>query len=28
VIEMHMPDGVHLIGARVDGQQPTTESSQ
>jgi hypothetical protein len=27
VIEMHMPD-VRLIGARVDGQQPTSESSQ
>jgi hypothetical protein len=27
-IEMHMPDGVRLIGARVDGQQPTCESSQ
>jgi hypothetical protein len=27
-IEMHMPDGVRLIGARVDGQQPTSESSQ
>ena len=28
VIEMHMPDGVRLIGARVDGQQPTSEGSQ
>jgi ANTAR domain len=28
VIEMHMPDGVRLIGARVDGRQPTGESSQ
>ena len=28
VIEMHMPDGVRLIGARLDGQQPTSESSQ
>ena len=27
-IEMHIPDGVRLIGARVDGQQPTSESSQ
>jgi hypothetical protein len=27
-IEMHMPDGLRLIGARVDGQQPTSESSQ
>jgi hypothetical protein len=27
VIEMHMLD-VRLIGARVDGQQPTSESSQ
>ena len=26
--EMHIPDGVRLIGARVDGQQPTSESSQ
>jgi hypothetical protein len=28
VIDMHMPDGVRLIGTRVDGQQPTSESSQ
>jgi hypothetical protein len=28
VIEMHMPDGVRLIGTRVDGQRPTSESSQ
>jgi len=28
VIEMHMPHGVRLIGARVAGQQPTSESSQ
>ncbi|HTF39198.1 MAG TPA: ANTAR domain-containing protein [Propionibacteriaceae bacterium] len=28
VIEIHMPDGVRLIGARVDGQQPTSKSSQ
>jgi hypothetical protein len=28
VIEMHMPDGVRLIGARLEGQQPTSESSQ
>ena len=28
VIEMHMPDGVRLIGARLDGQQPTSEGSQ
>jgi hypothetical protein len=27
-IEMHRPDGVRLICARVDGQQPTSESSQ
>jgi hypothetical protein len=27
VIEMHMPD-VRLMGARVAGQQPTSESSQ
>lgn len=25
VIEMHMPDGVRIIGARVDGPQPTNE---
>ncbi|HEY6681840.1 MAG TPA: ANTAR domain-containing protein [Propionibacteriaceae bacterium] len=28
VIEMRMPDGVRLIGARVDGREPTGESSQ
>jgi hypothetical protein len=27
-IEMHMPDGLRLIGARLDGQQPTSESLQ
>jgi hypothetical protein len=27
-IEMHMPDGVRADGARVEGQQPTSESSQ
>jgi hypothetical protein len=25
---MHRPDGVRLISARVDGQQPTSESLQ
>jgi hypothetical protein len=28
VIGMHMPDGIRLIGTRVDEQQPTSESSQ
>jgi hypothetical protein len=27
-IQMQMPDGLRLIGARLDGQQPTSESSQ
>ena len=27
-IGMHMPDDLRLIGARLDGQQPTSESSQ
>jgi hypothetical protein len=27
-IGMHMPDGVGLIGARLDGQQPISERSQ
>ena len=26
--EMHMPNGLRLTGARLDGQQPNCESSQ